>query len=50
MQFNTEDQASYAEYLQKLVREENKKPESIAQMFNLNNLHLDLKDIHKSTA
>lgn len=43
--WNLQDKEDYVQYLTKEIREENKKPVSIAKMVNINNLHADLNSI-----
>lgn len=44
--WNLQDRKEYAQYLSKQIREENKKPVSIAKMVNINNLHADLNSVN----
>ena len=40
-----QDKQDYVQHLKREVREENKKPVTIAKMFNLSNLHADLNNL-----
>lgn len=45
MVWTLEDKKDYAQHLRREIREENKKPVSIAKMVNINNLHADLNSL-----
>lgn len=44
--WNLQDKKDYVQYLSKEIREENKKPVSIAKMVNINNLQADLNSMN----
>lgn len=45
MSFSEQDRKDYQQFLKRQLREEKKKPQTIAKMFNLNNLYEDLKNL-----